>query len=85
MHSFILSNEKQALVEGLVQYCCFVCWLGVSFSLTHISAYVAAKTQERNIFLKNLPFLWQLCNLNLHRKLGTNVSGFKNHIFILII
>lgn len=50
MHSSILSNEKQALVEGLVQCCCFVCSLGVLFSLSHISAYFAAKTQERNAF-----------------------------------
>lgn len=52
MRSFILSNEKHALVEGLVHYCCFVCWLGVSFSLSHVSAYIAAKTQEINHFLK---------------------------------
>lgn len=44
-YSPILSDEKQALVQGLVQCCFFVCWLDGLFSLSQISAYFAAKKQ----------------------------------------
>lgn len=58
LHSPILANEKQALIQGLVQCCCFVCWLAGLFSLSHISAYFAAKTQEINsFFLKEISTL----------------------------
>lgn len=57
LHSPVLANEKQALIQGLVQ-CCFVCWLAGLFSLSRISAYFAAKTQEINrFFLKEISTL----------------------------